>query len=308
MLIFGTQMHIVTFCFIALEFCMFIWQIARCFYRLRDPHRGWFILLLCLLLLYNVANGLFPDPRLCVSVLTQHMIADATSFLMAAYLPIYFYKEFDLQAIRWHVLSGVPLFLILPYVIFFVIMYFINGDIRKDIRYAVIAPFFYSVVMLYAIYQALRNRYKTNPDNHIYVEGLTVYYASIPWTGMAVFAWFPVSQQVQALWANTGFLIITIMFFVKSAREAAHEYVQQKEVTVGGTSSEFFQANCVHYGLTRMEILLIQQLYKGLTNKEIADRMSISENTVKKHIQNAYGKTHVRNRSALIHKLQNHRY
>jgi DNA-binding CsgD family transcriptional regulator len=308
MLIFGTQMHIVTFCFIMLEFCMFVWQIARYFYRPNDRHRGWFILLLFLLLLYNIANGLFPDSRVHLPVTIQNMIAHGTCFLMASYFPFYFYKEFKLQAMRWHALFGVSLFFMLPYVLFFVILYTINGDLQKDMRYGVIAPFVYSVVLLRAILHAIREHYKSDRDDRFYVEELAVYCAVIPWAGMTAFAWFPVSQEVKALWANLGFLVITIMFFVKSAQRAMLDNLKKSEITIGGTSREFFQANCFHYGLTRMEILLIQQVYKGLSNREIADRMSISENTVKKHIQNAYGKTHVRNRSALIYKLQNHHY
>lgn len=308
MLIFGTQMHIVTFCFIMLEFCMFVWQVARYFYRLSDRPRGWFILLLFLLLLYNTANGLFPDNRIHLPITIQNMIAHGTCFLMASYFPFYFYKEFNLQAIRRHALFGVPLFLMLPYLLFFVIMYTINGDLQKDMRYGVIVPFVYSVVLLRAILRAMWEHYKTDRDDHFYLEELAVYCAVIPWAGMTAFAWFPVSQEVKALWANLGFLVITIMFFVKSAQRAMLENLKENEITIGRTSQEFFQANCLHYGLTRMEILLIQQVYKGLTNREIAERMSISENTVKKHIQNAYGKTHVRSRSALIYKLQNHHY
>jgi uncharacterized membrane protein YhaH (DUF805 family) len=90
MLIRGTQIHIVTFSFILLEFCMFIWQMARYFYRLRDRHRGWYIMLLLLLLLYNVTNGLFPDPNIALPVKTQNMIAYGTTFIIISYFLLIF--------------------------------------------------------------------------------------------------------------------------------------------------------------------------------------------------------------------------
>jgi hypothetical protein len=61
---------------------------------------------------------------------------------MASFFPFYFYKAFDLKSLRWHALYGVPLFLMLPYVIFFVVVYAINGELNVDIKYGMIAPSF----------------------------------------------------------------------------------------------------------------------------------------------------------------------
>jgi hypothetical protein len=291
MLIRGTQIHIVTFSFILLEFCMFIWQMARYFYRLRDRHRGWYIMLLLLLLLYNVTNGLFPDPNIALPVKTQNMIAYGTTFIIISYFPFYFYKEFDLTVLRKHVLYGVPLFLILPYMLFFVIMYTINGELKKDVSYGVILPFAYSLVLLWVIFRAIRIRYRQNRNDHFYLEEISVYCAILPWVPMTVFAWLEVGQVVQSLCANLGFFVITIIFFYQSAKRAMLEYLEENAITIGETNPYLFQANCLHFDLTKMEILIIQHLYKGRSNKEIADLMSISENTVKKHIQNAYRKT-----------------
>lgn len=81
------------------------------------------------------------------------------------------------------------------------------------------------------------------------------------------------------------------MLYDQSAKRAMLEYLEENAITIGETNPYLFQANCLHFDLTKMEILIIQHLYKGRSNKEIADLMSISENTVKKHIQNAYRKT-----------------
>ncbi len=54
-----------------------------------------------------------------------------------------------------------------------------------------------------------------------------------------------------------------------------------------------------------MEIEIVQAILKGLSNKEIADTLHISEETVKKHIYNTFRKMKVKNRAAMIYKLQN---
>ena len=57
-----------------------------------------------------------------------------------------------------------------------------------------------------------------------------------------------------------------------------------------------------------MEAAIIELLLKGLSNKEIADQLHISEETVKKHVYNTFKKMSVKNRAALIYKLQNVRF
>ncbi len=56
------------------------------------------------------------------------------------------------------------------------------------------------------------------------------------------------------------------------------------------------------FQLTNRETEMIPYIFEGLKNAEIADRLFISEITVKKHIQNLYKKMDVNNRTALIHK------
>lgn len=58
------------------------------------------------------------------------------------------------------------------------------------------------------------------------------------------------------------------------------------------------------FDLTKREISLAMELLKDLSNKEIADTLFISENTVKKHIQNIFKKTEVKNRTEFINKFR----
>jgi len=307
MLVFGTQIHIVTFIFIVLEFCMFIFQIFYYLFRPQDKSRLWYLLLLLLFQFYNITGGLFPDPKINISLPTQEMIADGSGFLMASFFPLYFYKAFDLKSLRWHALFGVPLFLMLPYVIFFVIVYAINGKLNVDIKFGMIAPFIYALVLLWVMFKAIRRKYDTDRNKKEYIEEIAMYCAVTPWASLAFFGLVEASQLIEVLFTNTGIVVISILFILKSIQRARLEYQLLQNVTIDGTRPEVFQDNCLHYHLTKTEIQLVQIIYKGLTNKEAADKMFISEETVKKHIYNMFRKTGVKNRSTLIHKLQSNR-
>ena len=53
-------------------------------------------------------------------------------------------------------------------------------------------------------------------------------------------------------------------------------------------------------GLTAREISIVSLLQRGSSNKEIAANLGISDKTVKTHLQNIYGKLHVRRRQEVF--------
>lgn len=54
------------------------------------------------------------------------------------------------------------------------------------------------------------------------------------------------------------------------------------------------------HGLTRRELAILQRLASGLSNKEIAEAIFISEGTLKWHLHNIYGKLGSKNRSGAL--------
>ena len=58
------------------------------------------------------------------------------------------------------------------------------------------------------------------------------------------------------------------------------------------------------FNITNRENDIIQRIYQGKTNKEIADELFIAERTVKSHLVNIFLKMSVNNRTKLIAKLQ----
>ncbi len=57
------------------------------------------------------------------------------------------------------------------------------------------------------------------------------------------------------------------------------------------------------FDLSEREVDVIKQLCRGDSNKEIADRLFISELTVKGHLKNIYQKTNVHNRATLVSRI-----
>jgi DNA-binding CsgD family transcriptional regulator len=57
------------------------------------------------------------------------------------------------------------------------------------------------------------------------------------------------------------------------------------------------------YHLSNREIEVAELLFSGLKNLEIAEKLFVSEITVKKHLQNIYTKVGVNNRTSLINRM-----
>ena len=304
MLVFGTQIHIVTFIFIVLEFCMFIFQIFYYILRPKDKSRLLYLLLLFLFQFYNITGGLFPDSKIDIPIPIQEMICYGSGFLMASFFPFYFYKAFDLKSLRWHALFGVPLFLMLPYLVFFVLIYAINGNLNVDIRFGMIVPLIYSLILLWVIFRAIRNKYEAERNKNKYMEEIALYCAVVPWASLAFFGLVEESQLLEVLFTNTGLIVITIIFIVKSVKQLRLEHDQLIELTINAVSPITFSKNCIQYALTNREIEIVQLIRQAFKYKEIGEKLFISELTVKKHLENICKKAGVSGRIELIIKLE----
>lgn len=56
------------------------------------------------------------------------------------------------------------------------------------------------------------------------------------------------------------------------------------------------------YGLTERELQVLKYISDGMANRAIADRMHLSEGTIKNYISNAYSKLNVHNRASAMKK------
>lgn len=302
--IFGTEMYGITFVFVVLEGLMFFYQCIYYLSRPEDRKRWYYLLLLFLLLVYNITGGLMPDPYIPIPIILQNIIAYGAGFAMGAYFPYYFYKAFDLQELRFHALYGIFLFLIGPFLLFFVVMYGLNGDLVFAIHYGIVIPFFYSIILLIAIVRAISRKYRSQPDRYHFWEMIAVYCAVLPWATLTPIVYYGVSQFWEALLTNGGLVIITILFIYQSIQKARQEYHLLTQLTLNGVHPDTFIHNCEAYGLTNREIELMQLIRQGLKYQTIGEKLFISELTVKKHVNNMFEKTGARNKLELINKLE----
>lgn len=71
------------------------------------------------------------------------------------------------------------------------------------------------------------------------------------------------------------------------------------------TSNASVDPQCLieKFQLSRRETDVVSLLFQGMTNSQIAQKLFVSEITVKKHLQNIYGKVGVSNRTTLMNRI-----
>lgn len=104
---------------------------------------------------------------------------------------------------------------------------------------------------------------------------------------------------------NTSLSAIGIPYFLNRRRRMAAPYQLLVKLFFDVSQRRCFADNCRHIGLTKTEIMIVQFLYQGLSNREVADKIFTSEETVKSHVQHILRKADVKSRAALIFKLLN---
>ncbi|HVW94404.1 MAG TPA: helix-turn-helix transcriptional regulator [Mucilaginibacter sp.] len=307
MLVFNSEMHLLTFVVTCLETGMLVfYQLPHWLADPDDRPRFWYLLLLVLLIVYNITGGLLPDKHFSLSIVWQNNICYGTGFLMAAYFPFFFYKCLRFERLRKHALLWSPLCILLPFVVFFLGYYSLTGDIEVPTSYGMIIPFLYSIWVLYAILNAIRIRFKEEKADSIpvtKVEALLLYAAVSPWVLMTVFSFLKVTQWLEVLCTNLGFLLTTVIFMSQSVKHDRYDKERLKRAGVI-PDDKAFEAGLLLYGFTAREMDVVRLLREGLNRQEIGERLFISKKTAARHTQNIYYKAGVNSRQELIHKLE----
>ena len=165
-----------------------------------------------------------------------------------------------------------PLLLVYTLIFIIILLYrerkkIINSEIKKILK-----VFSYGIPVLLPGLLAIDifyGAFRINPKPHS--AGLIVYPA------------------VYLIW-NILFLVLSVKFFLF-----------QKYTNVEAKTEAVFTI----IGLTGREKEISLLIFNGLKNKEIAEKLFISEETVKKHIQNIYSKVDARNRVEFINTVRN---
>lgn len=230
MLVPGTQMHIITFLFVCFESVLFFYLSIYKLSRPADKTTILNITLIFLLIIFNVASGLLPDPNLMGSWYVQISIAYATGFIAPTYFPYYVYKAFGLQKMKFHAFRGVIIFLIIPYILFVIVLGFTN-DLNKA-NYVLIIPVFYAPWVIYSLYHAVKAKYQQNFSLRESREEIAVMFLSLtPWVAEPVIVWLSLGQVIEATMTNLGFLLLFSLHVKRHIRafRTEHERLIESE-------------------------------------------------------------------------------
>lgn len=207
MLVFGTQMHIVTFLFVSVEIVILFYLIIIRLARPADKTVLLNIVLIFLLLVYNISSGLLPDPKLPGSQFFQLAIAYSAGFITPCYFPYYVYKAFNLERLKFQAYAGVYLFLVIPLIIFVAVFAW-----TKDLKVAqnvFIIPLLYGFWIIYLLFRSIRHKYNNNLNSTESKQELIVLLLSIsPWVSLPVIDVLNLGQATETSITNFGFLLL----------------------------------------------------------------------------------------------------
>jgi DNA-binding CsgD family transcriptional regulator len=94
------------------------------------------------------------------------------------------------------------------------------------------------------------------------------------------------------------FTVLGIYFGNKLTRPK--EVIVLKEVTTPGAPFTVNEAKRTELGITHREIEILELISKGLSNREIADALFVSENTIKTHSSNLFLKLNAKRRTQAV--------
>lgn len=305
MTVFGTEMHLVTFIFVVCEILFFVSQLVFYLQNPSDKSRKYYLILLALLIIYNIAGGLFPDPELSLSLELQINLAYGSGFAMGAYFPYYFYRVFELKDLRWSARIGVWIFLIAPFILFFSIGLPLLKDLPTIVWYGMAIPMLYAIYLIIIIFRSIRKKFQGSQNS---LEAILTYSAAVPWVLLPIFSYIDASQFVEVICTNVGFIFITFLFIRNMIFEnrKAFEKLKQFDLQKELNSDVLFSQWCLETGLTKRESEVAEQVSQGLTSKQVAEVLFISERTVNKHLQSIYRKSETKNRVELINSFNSY--
>lgn len=302
MTVFGTDMHLATFIFVVCEVLFFVSQLVLYLQNPAERNRKYYLILLGLLIVYNIAGGLFPDPKLPLDINLQINLAYGTGFAMGSYFPFYFFKVFGLNDLEWHAKKGVWIFFVAPFLIAFGILLPLSNDLSNVIWYGMAIPVLYAIYLDVLIFLFIRRKYR---QSQLSLDAILSYAAMCPWVFLPIFSYVDASQFLEVMVTNLGFVVITFLFIKKMIYEnrKAFEKLNGFNQKIQIDQSTFFNQRCSDLGLTKRECEVAERVAQGLTSREIAEVLFISERTVNKHLQAIYKKSESKNRVELINSL-----
>ncbi|KAA3622927.1 MAG: DNA-binding response regulator [Flavobacterium sp.] len=100
------------------------------------------------------------------------------------------------------------------------------------------------------------------------------------------------NMQMEVVVAGIALLFLLIGFLL--SRRSSGETINTSE------EKEIDQQKIQELGISSREYEILQEIAQGLSNKEIAEKLFVSESTVKTHVSNLFSKLDVKRRTQAI--------
>lgn len=314
MTLIGTNMPLLIFAIVIIELFLLFNQCFIYLIRPNEKKRLYHLWLLLLLILYNVAEGFFPDKRITIiHDVPQAFLGFGFGYVFAAYCPKFFYECMELTELRWHGKFGF-LFILMPALVFYFILYPINHDISFTRKFVYIIPMVYAITIFTTAIRLMLKHYRQDHDKRLLQERFLVFFSVFPISVTPIFGgWMGLDKWIITTTFNVGFLIVDAIYMRQVVWLSRAEQDKLTELTNKLQEIDLetplvapikppdnFLKNCLAFGFTKREIEISELVAQGLEYKKIAEKLNISERTVTTHIQNIYSKSGVSNKTSLV--------
>lgn len=134
--------------------------------------------------------------------------------------------------------------------------------------------------------------------------------------GILIFALLTLFQLARLQSFRSGFqmeiwiAVFSILFFIigiilsRKVFKAKPQVIEKEVYTNTPEPFEIDKDQLIKLGISKREYEILQLINEGLSNQQIADKLFVSENTVKKHISNLFFKMDVERRTEAIKKAK----
>ncbi len=97
--------------------------------------------------------------------------------------------------------------------------------------------------------------------------------------------------------------IVAVMFTILGVW-AGFKLTRRKTIIITNPNFRFDESRLVKLGISRREYEVLELMSKGLSNREIADKLFVSLNTIKTHSSNLFLKLEAKRRTQAIQKAK----
>lgn len=119
---------------------------------------------------------------------------------------------------------------------------------------------------------------------------------------VAQFSYFRINYGTEIWIGIFSIAFLAIGIFLSRRLFMPKPHIIEKEVVVNNFSIDEKQIE--KSGISKRELEILQLINEGLSNQQIAEKLFLSENTVKKHVSNLFLKLDVERRTEAIKKAK----